>query len=308
MDSVKIDVVIPCLNEEISIAKTISDVWQFLPNARILVVDNNSTDETSRIALNSGAEVFFEHRKGKGYALARGFNEIREDCNVVFMLDGDATYSTNNMQEAVELIQNKGMDLVVGTRITLDTETGKAYRSLHIAGNRFFKLVNRYAIGSQIDDPLSGYRVMSRRFAKSFTGGATEFEIEAELNSHARILSAKVINLKIGYKGRAAGSHSKLKTIQDGVKILKMYIHYFYELQPFRAFSLTAIPLITTGSILTWRAISTYFSTQTVPNFPSLIVGISLIGFSINLVLGGIILTRIRSIQTSITRDRYNLA
>ncbi len=306
MNTVKVDVIIPCFNEEISIANTIEDVFLYLPEARILVIDNNSTDKTSLNALKAGAEIFFEYRQGKGFALARGFNEIREDCSVVFMLDGDGTYSTKKMQDAVDLIRHKGIDLVIGNRITPSSDTKKAYRRLHVAGNKFFKLVNRYVVGSQINDPLSGYRAMSRRFVRSFTGGATGFEIEAELNSHARTLSAKVLNQDIDYKGRAIGSYSKLKTIQDGIKILKMYINYFYELRPFRAFLFTLLPFLIFGLLLTWRSISTYLSTGMVPNFPSLIMGISLIGFSINLFLGGIILARIRTIQTSIIRDQYN--
>jgi hypothetical protein len=193
-----------------------------------------------------------------------------------------------------------------GTRVTQPKTNASAYRRLHVFGNKFFGFINRFALGSDVQDPLSGYRVMSRRFVKSFSGGASQFEIEAELNSHARTLSCKVVNVNVEYKGRLPGSESKLRTLRDGKKILIMYLRHFSEIRPIRAFTLTALPFAIVGTILVWRALSTYLVSQQVPNFPSLIVGVGFLGFSINLLLGGVILSRVNNIHKAFVRERYN--
>jgi glycosyltransferase involved in cell wall biosynthesis len=305
LKSFEVDVLIPCFNEEVSVGHTIKEIQRVLPEARILVVDNNSTDATSSVAKSLGVEVVFERRRGKGFAVARGFNEIRDQCQVVCILDGDTTYSVAELNQAVEIVRLQNVDMVVGTRID-STPKKSAYPKMHVFGNWTFKVINRLAIDLKVDDPLSGYRVLSRRFVNSFTGGATQFEIEAELNAHARTLSCEVVNLEVSYGSRPEGSNSKLRTITDGISILKMYIRSFYRIRPFFAFSLSStIPLVI-GVALLWRAFSVYLQTKEVPNFPSLIVGVGLLGFAMNLFIGGLILARIRSIQISLIKDRYN--
>jgi glycosyltransferase involved in cell wall biosynthesis len=301
----EVDVLIPCFNEEISIVQTIKEVQSVLPDARVLVIDNNSTDLTSKVAKDLGIEVVFESQRGKGFALARGFNEIREECQVICVLDGDATYSLTELKKATQIVWEQNVGMVVGTRLD-STPKKNAYPKMHIFGNSAFRIINTVAIGLRIDDPLSGYRVLSRRFVKSFTGGATQFEIEAELNSHASTLSCEVVNIKVGYRSRPEGSFSKLRTISDGVSIFRMYLRSFFNIRPFLAFTLTSIFPLALGVALLWRAFSVYLQTMQVPNFPSLIVGIGLVGFSLNLFLGGLILTRIKGIQVALVRDRYN--
>jgi glycosyltransferase involved in cell wall biosynthesis len=301
----EVDVLIPCFNEEISIVQTIKEVQKVLPNARILVIDNNSTDATSKVAKDLGIEVVFERQRGKGFALARGFNEIREECQVICVLDGDATYSVTELDKATQIVWEQNVGMVVGKRVD-STPRRTAYPKMHVFGNWAFRVINKFAIDLKIDDPLSGYRVLSRRFVKSFTGGATQFEIEAELNSHASTLCCDVVNIEVGYRSRPEGSLSKLRTISDGVSIFKMYVRSFFNIRPFLAFSLTSIFPLAIGVALLWRAFSVYLKTTQVPNFPSLIVGIGLVGFSLNLFLGGLVLTRIKSIQVALVRDRFN--
>lgn len=190
MKTLEVDVLIPCFNEEIAIGQTILEVQKVLPRARILVIDNNSTDTTSNIAKSLGAEVVFERQRGKGFALARGFNEIRDECQVICVLDGDATYSVNELAKAVEIVREQNVAMVVGTRIDW-TPKKTAYPKMHVFGNWTFKMINKFAIDLKIDDPLSGYRVLSRGFVRSFTGGQLNLRLKRSSTRMQELSPAK---------------------------------------------------------------------------------------------------------------------
>jgi glycosyltransferase involved in cell wall biosynthesis len=219
----EINVILPCLNEELAIGPTIEAIRDIAPTARILVVDNGSSDRTAEIAAALGVDVFHEPNKGKGFAFRRGITNLDDDCKYVFMVDGDDTYEVKNIPEGINLI-DRGYDMVVGVREeVIDQENDRSlhYRRGHKSGNRLLTLAYRKLFGITLSDTLSGWRLMSRGYVDSFSGGATRFEIEAELNVHAYTLTAAVIEIPIAYNGRLEGSYSKLNTYKDGWAILR---------------------------------------------------------------------------------------
>ena len=295
-------VLIPALNEETSIARTISSVRAILPGAKILVIDNASTDKTSQVAVEEKAISVVELQRGKGFAVRRGFRSVTDSIKVVAMLDGDDTYGCEKLPIAVDAVRNLGVDMVVGTRIEADVESHRkpAYKAGHTLGNSFFSKFSAFLHPVGIEDSLSGWRVMSRGFVKSFAGGATGFEIEAELNAHAYIIHASVMNVPVAYKGRLQGSHSKLNTYRDGFRILRMNLILFRNNRPQLAFGLLSVPWFVSSAILVSHALLTYFRTGLVKQFPSLIAGVGAFIVGALLVIAGIILQRVKLIRATL--------
>jgi glycosyltransferase involved in cell wall biosynthesis len=301
-------VLIPTLNEEFAILQTINSVREHLPESQIIVIDNGSTDLTVDVATNAGAQVYREPRRGKGFAIRRGFQLLPQDCRIVIMLDGDDTYSCANITDAIDFIEHQGYDMIVGTRVpSAQIEEGRKpiYRRSHSFGNFLISLLSKALHPSGIQDSLSGYRVMSIGFVKSFPGGATGFEIEAELNAHSYLISAAVGNIEIEYRGRGELSSSKLRTYKDGYKIVRINFALFRNNRPQLAFTLFAIPWFVVGCFYSLRALLRYIETGLVLQFPSFIAGVAALTISALLFTTGMILERIKLTRVDMARFMY---
>ena len=308
LDFSSVLVLLPALNEEVGISSTIKNINRSLPNAEIVVIDNGSIDQTSEIAVKCGARVVREPQKGKGFAVRRGFRESSPRTSAVVMLDADDTYSCESLGRAVEMVRVGGYDLIVGNRIPMsDSQTRKpAYKRGHSLGNKFFSKFSTLLHPVGISDSLSGWRVMSSGFVRSFPGGASGFEIEAEMNAHAYLLKCAVANVDVAYKGRELTSHSKLRTYRDGFRILRMNLTLFRNNRPQLAFTLLATPWLIASTLLTWRALYQYIQTGLVLQFPSLIAGVGCFLTALLLIITGMILHRVKNIRENLAQFQFN--
>lgn len=303
----RIAAVIPCLNEELSIGRTILAIKKLGLVVDIYVVDNGSTDNTVKIAEESGAVVLREPQKGKGFAIRRAFSFIPDSYDVYFMVDGDDTYDVRNLSEAASLVVIDGYDLVIGKRI-IDSSTGsrkKEFKFGHSLGNRFLTLAFQILFRIQITDTLSGWRVMSPGYVRSFAGGASGFDIEAELNAHCHTINASVIELPVTYQGRMDDSHSKLRTYRDGLIIFRRNFKLYRTEKPLAAYSILSLPWVVFSSVLLYRVIETYQRTNLVPHFPSLIAAVGMFLVACNLWVTGMILEKTRQTRVAISRAMY---
>lgn len=225
-------VLVPCHNEAAAIRRVVQDFRSCLPAASIYVYDNGSTDETARLAAEAGAAVHAEPLLGKGNVVRRMFADVEADIYV--MVDGDGTYDARCAPELVEHLVANGLDMVNCARVPAD---GSAYRAGHQWGNRLLTGLVSRVFGKRLSDVLSGYRVMSRRFVKSFPALSSGFEIETELTIHALELRVPIGELTAPYVGRPRGSASKLHTFRDGLRILGVILHLIKEERPLQFFS-----------------------------------------------------------------------
>ncbi len=301
-------IILPALNEELALKPTIEKIKRACSGAEIVVIDNGSTDKTVAVAESMGVKILLEPQKGKGFAIRRGFSSVGVQHKYVFMVDADDTYGLEAIDQAIELIKKSGYDMIVGTRVDSDeVEPGRkvSYKRGHSIGNAFLTLIAKKLHRVEIEDSLSGWRLMSTRFVKSFPGGASGFEIEAELNAHAYIISAGVSNVEISYRGRDVNSHSKLNTYRDGIRILRMNFLLFRDNRPQMAFSIFSIPWIIASAVLIIRAWLGYVKTGLVEQFPSLIAGIGSLTVAGLLLTSGLILQRIKLTRSNILRFEY---
>ena len=306
----QLTVIIPCLNEAHGIKATISEVQKVLPLAEIVVIDNGSTDRTVEIAKNSGASILKEPSPGKGYAVRRGFSHITNKSNPVLLIDGDATYEIAPISLALKLLLEDGFDMIIGRRVNeldkIDEGRKERFRLGHAFGNRVLSFLFRKLFKLDIHDTLSGWRLMSPGFYNSFPGGASGFEIEAELNAHAFTLDAAVKEIPVTYRGRLEDSHSKLRTYSDGLKILRRNFSLFRSERPSLAYGLLAAPWLGVSFYLGQEVLRTYFDTGLVPRFPSLITSVG--GFIVagNLWVTGMILEKVRLHRVALARMIYS--
>ncbi len=270
----KLAVLIPCYNEAVAIPRVVADFRAALPGAAIYVYDNNSRDETAAVARAAGATVRTETRQGKGHVIRRMFADIEADFYV--LVDGDDTYDATAAPKMVQLAFDDGLDMVNGTRIT---EIQAAYRPGHRLGNQVLTGLVRAIFGNRITDMLSGYRVFSRRFVKSFPALSSGFETETEFTVHALELRMPVGEVETAYKDRPAGSASKLRTYTDGIRILRTIVILVKEERPLAFFSTIAALLLLVGAILTVPILVDYARTGLVPRLPTavLVVGLMLL-------------------------------
>ena len=296
----QIAVLVPCFNEEAAIKKVVEDFTAALPDAVVYVYDNNSTDKTSEVAAAAGAEVRKEYRRGKGNVVRRMFNDIEADVYV--MVDGDDTYDASRAQELVDRLVDENLDMVVGRRI----ETHQAaYRAGHRLGNAVLTGLVRWLFAANIVDMLSGYRVFSRRFVKSFPSFSREFEIETELTVHAMQMKMPVSEVDTNYKERPPGSTSKLRTFRDGWRILVTIMNLMRNERPLLFFSLIGLVLTTVAVILGIPVITTYAHTGLVPRYPTAILCTGLIIIAFISIATGLILDLVSHVRREAKRLAY---
>jgi len=274
--ALSVAVILPCYNEEAAIGTVVSDFRKALPEARIYVYDNNSKDRTSAVAAAAGAIVRTETLQGKGNVVRRMFADV--DADIYLMCDGDITYDAASAPALIDKLVNENLDMVVGCRV--DQEVA-AYRAGHRFGNALFTGFVANLFGNRFTDILSGYRVFSRRYVKSFPALSNGFETETELTVHALQLRMPIGEMNTPYGARVEGSTSKLSTYRDGYRIMIMIIKLFKNERPLAFFGLifTLLALISIG--LSIPLIITYVETGLVPRVPTavLAVGTMLLGF-----------------------------
>jgi len=267
-----IAVLVPCYNEEQTVQQVVLDFKQALPESTIYVYDNNSKDNTVALARAAGAVVRQEALQGKGNVVRRMFADI--DADIYILVDGDATYDAKSAPLLIETMVNNHLDMLNASRVS---QSEQAYRSGHQFGNKLLTKMVNLVFGKRLKDMLSGYRVFSRRFVKSFPILSTGFEIETELTVHALELKMPVMELETPYYARPEGSLSKLSTYKDGFKILGMIIKLVKREKPVLFFGCIAGFLLALAIFLFAPIFSTYLATGLVPRFPTAILSVALV-------------------------------
>ncbi|GAC1337688.1 MAG: glycosyltransferase family 2 protein [Beijerinckiaceae bacterium] len=264
---VEIAVLIPCHNEAATIGAVVADFRAALPQARIAVFDNSSSDATIAEARAAGAEVFAERRRGKGNVVRRMFAEISADVYV--MADGDGTYDASSVSRLVAMIVDERVDMAIGARANVHAD---AHRAGHAIGNRLFNRLYGALFGSEFGDIFSGYRAFSRRFVKSFPALSSGFEIETEMSVHATQLRLPIAEIMLPYGKRPEGSLSKLSSIHDGWRILRAFAYLLKETRPAMFFGAPAAIFVIAAIVLVLPLVETYLATGLVPRLPTAIL------------------------------------
>jgi glycosyltransferase involved in cell wall biosynthesis len=280
-----IAVLVPCYNEEVAVAKVVKDFRAALPGATIFVFDNNSTDNTALAARAAGAEVYSEKRQGKGYVVRRMFTDVEADIYV--LVDGDATYDAPSVTAMIERLLEDRLDMVVANRVDRDTA---AYRTGHRTGNWLLTSFVATVFGPSFNDMLSGYRVFSRRFVKSFPVLSGGFEIETELTVHALELGLAVAEIDTPYYARPKGSASKLNTWSDGFRILRTIFRLYRAERPLPFFGAVGLALAIISIGFGVPVVTTYLETGLVPRLPTAVLATGLMIVAVLSVAIGLVL------------------
>ncbi|WP_050479302.1 glycosyltransferase family 2 protein [Herbaspirillum rhizosphaerae] len=296
----RVAVLVPCYNEAATIAAVVRDFLAALPGAAVYVFDNNSSDETVSIAKAAGAVVRHVPLQGKGNVIRRMFADV--DADIYVMVDGDDTYDATEAGKLVELLANDGLDMVVAARVTEETE---AYRPGHRLGNFVLTQCVATLFGRTFKDMLSGYRVFSRRYVKSFPAHSAGFETETELAVHALELRMPVAEVKTAYKSRPEGSESKLNTYRDGFRILMTIAKLFKSEKPLAFFSLGFFVCALLSVILAVPLFETYFESGLVPRMPTALLCVALMLFGALLLVCGIVLDTVTRGRAEMKRLAY---
>lgn len=281
-------IIIPCFNEAQTIGSVIKKFQKTLPQAKIYVYDNNSNDNTYEIAKNEGALVRRVKKQGKGAVIRKMFSDIEAD--IYIMVDGDDTYEVDKADKLVDYFIKNQLDMLIGSRNHSDK---KAYRFGHQFGNQVITKTINWLFNNNFKDILSGYRIFSKRFVKTFPALSNGFEIETELNIYALELEMQTEEIQTKYVSRPEGSLSKLNSFRDGFKILIMIIKLFRENKPFIFFSIGSFISIVISLWFFYPVFSEFMITGKVPRFPTTILSASLILISLILFVCGIILEEI---------------
>lgn len=284
-DDLEIAVLLPCYNEEQTIADVVLGFRRELPQARIFVYDNNSTDRTAIVAARAGATVIREPRQGKGHVVRRMFADIEADVYV--MADGDGTYAPEDAPDLIRTLITERSDMVVGTRRGVTDDAG---RTGHAFGNKLFNRLYKSMFGNDFTDIFSGYRVFNRRFIKSFPALSGGFEIETEMSVHASMLRMPVSELTLDYGRRPEGSNSKLSTYKDGAKILWTLMMLMKETRPFSFFSGISALFLIASLVFMAPVLAEYFETGLVLRMPTWILSVALLLISMLFFVSGVIL------------------
>lgn len=274
----KIAVLIPCYNESATVQKVVRDFREALPEADIYVYDNNSSDGTDKLAREAGAIVRYEYRQGKGNVIRSMFRQIDADCYL--MIDGDDTYPAEHAREMVDLVLNKGVDMVIGDRLS-STYFTENKRMFHNTGNRTVRMLINKLFKSNVRDIMTGYRAFSPLFVKSFPVLSKGFEIETEMTIHALDKNFLLEEVPVQYRDRPAGSESKLNTISDGIKVIRTIFSLFKDYKPLAFFSILGGLCLLIALLIFIPIFISFIKTGLVAKFPTLIVltSFGVIGF-----------------------------
>ncbi|MBE9125810.1 MULTISPECIES: glycosyltransferase family 2 protein [unclassified Coleofasciculus] len=302
LKSYSIAVLLPCHNEALTVAQVVTDFQATLPEAKIYVYDNRSTDSTAEQAAAAGAVVRREPRLGKGNVIRRMFADIEAD--IYIMADGDNTYEVGAVRRLVEHLLVERLDMVVGVRRTAAGESA-AYRRGHRSGNVFLTGFAKFLFGARLLDMLSGYRIFSRRFVKSFPALSSGFEIETEFTIHTLELKMPFAEEPTLYISRPPGSQSKLKTFKDGWRVLGTALLLFKEIRPFLFFGIIFLMLSLTSLALGIPIVETFLETGLVPRFPSAILAASIMLLAFLSLTCGLILDSVARGRREAKRIAY---
>ncbi len=296
----RIAVLVPCFNEATAIAQVVADFRAALPQARIYVYDNNSTDGTADAARAAGAVVRCETRQGKGHVVRRMFSDI--DADIYVLVDGDATYHAPSAPAMVARLCDDRLDMVVAARVH---EDAAAYRRGHVMGNRLLTGFVDIVFGATFSDILSGYRVFSRRFVKSFPALSGGFEIETELTVHALELDLPVAETRTPYYARQEGSQSKLSTWRDGFRILGTIFKLYRSERPLAFFSSIGIFGALIAIALAIPVVVTFLERGVVPRLPTAILSTGLMLAALVAIAAGLILDTVTRGRREMKRIAY---
>jgi glycosyltransferase involved in cell wall biosynthesis len=283
--TMRIAVLVPCFNEEAAVATVVAGFRKALPLAEIFVYDNNSSDCTIAVAREAGAQVRTERRQGKGHVVRRMFADI--DADIYVLVDGDATYDAASAPRMIDALVTDRLDMVVGFRVD---QTEAAYRRGHRTGNWMLSSFLSVVFGPAFRDILSGYRVFSRRFVKSFPVLSDGFEIETELSVHALELALPVAEIETPYYARPEGSFSKLNTWRDGFRIFGTILKLYRSEKPLRFFMAIGIFLMLVSIGLVIPIIITYLEEGIVPRLPTAVLSMGLMILAMLSVSSGLVL------------------
>jgi hypothetical protein len=293
-------ILVPCFNEELTVGKTVDAFREALPSATVYVYDNNSTDRTIDVAQAAGAVVRSEPRQGKGNVVRRMFADI--DADIFVLVDGDATYEAAAAPRMVRRAIEENLDFVNGARVSRSME---AYRKGHRFGNTVLTAMVRKLFGKQFTDMLSGYKVFSRRYVKSFPAMSRGFEIETELTVHALELRMPSAEEFTAYGERPSGSVSKLSTFRDGARILRLIFDLVRNERPLQFFGLVGAVLILIAVALAVPLADTYLETGLVPRLPTAVLDVGLIILGFLSCLAGLILDVVATMRNEMKRLAY---
>jgi glycosyltransferase involved in cell wall biosynthesis len=298
--SARVAVLIPCFNESVAIPDVVAAFRAALPGADIFVYDNNSTDDTAARATAAGAQVRLETRQGKGYVVRRMFADI--DADIFVLVDGDGTYDAAAAPAMVAHLMRQKLDMVTGVR---EHGAAAAYRPGHVFGNVLLTGLVSRLFGAQLGDMLSGYRVFSRRFVKSFPALAGGFETETEFTVHALQVGLPTGEMPAPYRARAVGSASKLRTFRDGIRILRLIFLLVKDERPVPFFSVAAMVLFLAGLGLGVPVVLQFLRTGLVPRLPTALLAASLVMLSFLSLACGLILDSVARGRREMKRLAY---
>ena len=296
--NLRVALIVPCYNEEIAIAQVIRGFREAMPCIEIFIFDNNSSDSTPVVARAEKAHVVTVTSRGKGNVVRRMFADVNADIFV--MVDGDGTYDAPSVVRMVDKLIDEGLDMVVGCRVTPQDVAGSAYRRGHQLGNRMLTQSVLKIFGGGFTDMLSGYRVFSKRYAKSFPALSKGFEIETELTVHALELRMPYGEVMTPYGARPEGSESKLSTYRDGLRILKTIFRLYVSERPFSFYSICAALMALFSVLITIPVIIEFFGTGLVPRFPTVILSTAVMICALLSLFCGLILD-------NVTRGRHEM-
>ena len=297
----KIAVLVPCYNEELTIAKVINDFKKELPDSTIYVYNNNSKDKTEQIARENGAIVVNEYKQGKGNVVRSQFRDI--DADIYVMVDGDDTYPAEFVHKLIDVVRSGEADMAIGDRLSNGTYQKENKRHFHEFGNNLVKKSINVLFNTDLKDIMTGYRVFNRRFVKNMPVLSPKFEIETEMSLYALDKKYTIKEIPIIYRDRPEGSTSKLDTIGDGIKVVKTIIKMFKDYNPFKFFGLISLLLFLLGLIIGLPVLIEFFKTSYITKLPSAILATGIMIFSVLSFQSGIILDTI----TRQNRENYEL-
>jgi len=298
-----IAVIVPCFNEALAIGQVLDEFKAALPEATLYVFDNNSTDDTAVVSTAHGATVIHVPLRGKGNVVRRMFADV--DADIYVMVDGDATYHAPSAPKLIEELITRRLDMVVGARVEADRGPGLAYRRGHRLGNKLLTGCVQRIFGGSFRDMLSGYRVFSRRYVKSFPAQSRGFEIETELNVHALELRMPYAEIDTPYGVRPEGSISKLSTYRDGWRILKTIGRLVISEKPLQFFGWLGVVLLLISIALSIPILIEYQHTGLVRRFPTLGISTALVLCSAVSAVSGLILQGITQMRQELKRFTY---